>query len=388
MLRLAAPAPASDPAGPRSNVADAADGRDSLNLAEFPLTLLSDRPPAGCEELRYTDTVYDSGAGGKPVTRTLRVVPAAGVGLPTAADGDVLLALIQLTHRANRFSDRTVTFTRHGVIQLLGWDPGGRHYVRVEQALNRWVGVTLYFDRAWWDRRRRCWVDERLHVLDRVSLRASDGAPSELTWGEVVFASFAADGLKRLDLATYTGLKTPAARRLYRFLDKRLYRQPVAAFDLRHLCEEKVGFSRGYDAANLKRLVARAAAELVACGFLEPAAPDERFLPAGRPGEWRVCFARARTAADAPAGGETPSLAGELAARGVSPPVAAALCAQFPPAHVQARLDVFDWLREARDPRVEKNSPGYLVDSVRRGYAPPADFPAPPARTSTPSPSG
>ena len=34
-------------------------GRDELNLAEFPITLLSDRVPKGCKTLVFEDKVFD-----------------------------------------------------------------------------------------------------------------------------------------------------------------------------------------------------------------------------------------------------------------------------------------------------------------------------------------
>jgi hypothetical protein len=51
---------------PAASAPDLADGRDELNLAEFPLTLLSDRSPAGVDRLTFTDVVYDSGDAGRP----------------------------------------------------------------------------------------------------------------------------------------------------------------------------------------------------------------------------------------------------------------------------------------------------------------------------------
>ena len=40
-------------------------GRDELNLAEFPITLLADRVPDGCTEITFEDEVYDHQAGEK-----------------------------------------------------------------------------------------------------------------------------------------------------------------------------------------------------------------------------------------------------------------------------------------------------------------------------------
>src|SRR3954462_173053 len=78
-------------------------GRDELNLAEFPITLLTDRAPDGCKTLVFRDEVYDQQAG-QMVARKLTVTGSDAYGLPTALDDELLVALIQLTKQANNFS--------------------------------------------------------------------------------------------------------------------------------------------------------------------------------------------------------------------------------------------------------------------------------------------
>ena len=36
------------------------------------------------------------------------------------------------------------------------------------------MGVTLYYQNAWWNKKRRCWVDEKFHVLDNTRLFQRD----------------------------------------------------------------------------------------------------------------------------------------------------------------------------------------------------------------------
>src|SRR3954465_3430239 len=88
-------------------------GRDELNLAEFPITLLSDRVPGGCKTLVFEDKVFDQQAG-EMVTRKLTVTGSNAHGLPTAVDDEVLVALLQLTKLAG-FRDPKVQFSRYEV---------------------------------------------------------------------------------------------------------------------------------------------------------------------------------------------------------------------------------------------------------------------------------
>ena len=81
-------------------------GRDELNLAEFPITLLADRVPDGCKTLEFEDTVFDQQANAL-VTRRLTITGSDRYGLPTAVDDEILVALIQLTKIGNNFHEST-----------------------------------------------------------------------------------------------------------------------------------------------------------------------------------------------------------------------------------------------------------------------------------------
>src|SRR6185437_4623505 len=85
-------------------------GRDEMNLAEFPITLLTDRVHQGKKTLCYEDR------HGK-----LTVTGSDAYGLPTAADADVIVALIQLTKLRTNFTDPMVNFTRYELLKLLNW---------------------------------------------------------------------------------------------------------------------------------------------------------------------------------------------------------------------------------------------------------------------------
>jgi len=63
-----------------------------------------------------------------------------------------------------------------------------------------------------------------------------------------------------------------------------------------------------------------------------------------------------------------------LVERGVTAAVAGRLVAEHPEAEVLERLAAFDWLVGRRDGRVSKSPAGYLVESIRKGYAPPKGF--------------
>src|SRR5690606_33255702 len=211
-------------AAPRLN-----DGKDEMNLAEFPLCSLSDRLPDGQKSLVFEDRVWDASRGGM-ISRQLTITASAEYGLPTARDDEVLLGLIQLS-KLQDFASQTVSFSRYQLIRLLGWRMESKSYLRIETSLNRWVGVTLYYKNAWWNKKDGRWADEKFHILDNVTLFDRDQVGlgqtalpiSKFKWNDVVFRSFRAGNLKKLDFEFYKRLRSAIAKRLYRFLDKRFY---------------------------------------------------------------------------------------------------------------------------------------------------------------------
>src|SRR5918997_3026505 len=280
--------------------------KDELNLAEFPISSLTDRIPDGQTTLVFEDKLERRDS--PPIVRRLTIMGTHKHGLPTCLDDEVLVGLIQLTKRRSNFTDAKVAFSRYELIELLGWPQSGQSYRRIEEALHRWVGVVLMYENAWWDNVAKSWVDENFHVLDNVTLydrerrgrAAKSGATSGRTakgeragvarmekvplplssfrWNEVIFQSFQSGNLKQLDLEFYLRLRLPTTKRMFRFLDKRFYRRDRLDFDLRTLACEHIGLSRSYKPTELKRKLRPALEGLEQLGFLEPLAEEERYL--------------------------------------------------------------------------------------------------------------
>ena len=363
------------------------DGRDELNLAEFPLCALSHRLRPDQKTVQFQDQIRDDSRG-EMITRQLTIVGSDAYGLPRALDDEVLLGLIQLTKQRG-FTDRKVPFTRYQLIQLLGWRDETKSYERVEISLNRWTGVTLYYQNAWRNRAKKCWMNEKFHVLDNVwlchrpelTVMTTDGdesAPgSAFVWNEVIFNSFQVGNLKAIDFDFFKNLHSAIAKRLYRFLDKRFFLRDSWEFDLKELACEHVGLARGYDTASLKRKLRPAIIELERKGFLEPKPDAERFRKI-RAGNWQVTFGKAKEAApgmflksDLPV---TEGLETALITRGVSPVTARTIIGQYPAQQIQAQLEVFDWMNERQDKKLSRNPPGFLVSAIKGNYASPRDF--------------
>jgi hypothetical protein len=350
------------------------EGKDEMNLAEFPLSLLADRAGPDQRSLCFEDSVWDEGRRER-ITRQLMVTASEKHGLPTALDDEVLLGLVQLSKQRN-FEDRKVPFTRYQLVELLGWREEGRSYARLEESLLRWVGVTLHYRNAWWSREEQSWVDETFHVLDNVTLldrervarkRKQDALPlSQFIWNDVLFRSFQSGNLKALDFEFYRSLESSVARRLYRFLDKRFFHTKRWEFDLKELACTHVGLSRNYDTANLKRKLLPGLVELEEKGFL--ASRSERFRRVST-GRWLVTIESARTKKV-----EVPETVRWLTERGVTAATAQSLVAAIPLERIRHHVETFDWLVSKKDARALRNAPGFLASSIRDDYAAPQGF--------------
>jgi Replication initiator protein A len=341
-------------------------GRDEMNLAEYPITLLTERVPPGCKTMVFEDQ-----------HGRLTVIGSDAYGLPTALDSDVIVALIQLTKQRNDFTDPTVEFSRYELLKLLGWENRGWNYRRLSESLHRWVTVTLKYDGCWWDNKRKRRVSASFHVLDRLVVPDEDDSRvvSSFTWGKDFFDSCRAGNLKRLDLEAYFALKSAISKQLYRHLDKRFYLRPEWTYDLRELAHERVGMSRNYAPWKIKQELNHALEELEQVGLLEPMTPADRYSKTGR-GAWNIRLVR-----KLPAPAETKpkpepeptGLERELIERGVTRTIAAELVRDFPEERVRRQVEVVDWLREHRPTKV-KDVGAYLAEAIRKDFAVPAGF--------------
>ncbi len=275
--------------------------RDELNFAEFPLAALDKKSSA--QSLVFEDRIFDQSTRSW-VFRKLTVSPSREFGLPTALDEEVLLGLVQLTAKGT-FAGRRLHFTRYELIDELGWDRGAKSYRRIDTSLRKWTGVTLYYDNAWWSKAEQAWVSEHFHVIDRATLldrerrsRRVKSAPedpnagkSSVVWNELVFNSFEAGYLKKLDFEFLRNLRTPTSKRVYRFLDKRFYKKDRWSVDLRVFACEHIGLSKSYSNSKLRERLGPAISELESKGFLAHLPAETRFEQVRR-GDWRVHLAK------------------------------------------------------------------------------------------------
>ena len=254
-----------------------ATSRDEMNLAEFPLAILSTRANPKIKTLEFTDTHRQK--TGELVERKWIITGADKFGLPTATDDDVVLGLMRLTMDRG-FRDRKVYFTRYELMKILRWSPEGRSYQRLTKSLDRLSGVRVRASNAFYDNSSKAFQTKNFGIIDAYeindgraikgdSTRKSKDTKSFFIWSEVLFDSFKAGFIKKLDLDLYFSLSSAVSRRLYRYLDKHFYYRSSIERPLMKFAFEKIGLSRNYKyVSTIKQQLEPACQELIALGFL------------------------------------------------------------------------------------------------------------------------
>ncbi|NDC36501.1 MAG: RepB family plasmid replication initiator protein [Proteobacteria bacterium] len=245
--------------------------RDEMNLAEFPLTVLSTRTNAAIKTLEFSDSV--KGKNGEVLNRKWIITGADKFGLPTASDDEVLLGLLKLTVDSG-FGERKVYFTRYELLKILRWSTEGRSYTRLQKALDRLSGVRIKASNGFFDNETKLHSTRNFGIIDAYEINDGRGPgievkPSFFIWSETIFKSFQVGFIKKLDLDFLLDLKSAVSKRLYRYLDKHFWYRARVQQNLFTLAHEKLGVSRTYSyASQLRQQLDPAIEELVERGFL------------------------------------------------------------------------------------------------------------------------
>lgn len=242
--------------------------RDEMNLAEFPLTVLSTRADPSIKTLEFSDTIRSK--TGEMVTRHWIITGADKFGLPTSSDDEVLLGLLKLTVD-HGFENRKVFFTRYELLKVLQWTTEGRSYTRLQKALDRLTGVRIKATNAFFDNSTKAHSTRNFGLIDAYEINdgKKNNIPSFFIWSEVLFNSFQAGFIKKLDLSFFISLQSAVSKRIYRYLDKHFWYKSQVKINLFTFAHEKIGVSRSYKyISSLKQQIDPACDELVKRGFL------------------------------------------------------------------------------------------------------------------------
>jgi hypothetical protein len=249
-------------------------GKDELNIAEWPNGLLSKRPSKNVKTRVFEDKFGD-------MKRTVTITGSDKYGFPGYKEDEVLFGLVNVTREKNALTDRTVRFKRSELVRTLGWPDKGKSWRDVAQALNVIAGTLFVYENAWYEKgsTKKKFVNRKFHMLDHVDLVSEnvEGAEYTITWGQVIFESFQCGSIKSIDPDFWRGLKSPVAKRLFRFLDKQFWNSNTLRYDLVLLGVHKLGMTENAHVGKLKRGIASGIRELEEKKYLVTVPLRERF---------------------------------------------------------------------------------------------------------------
>src|SRR5436309_2589540 len=129
-----------------------ADGRDEMNLADFPISALQRQQPSDADgrkrdRLEFEATRYDP-VSHQRVRQRVTLTSSARDGLPTPADEHVILALLYVAKHSNNFTEATVYFAPSQMFDVMGWSANGRSYTRLRDVLRRLKSLTIRYENA------------------------------------------------------------------------------------------------------------------------------------------------------------------------------------------------------------------------------------------------
>jgi hypothetical protein len=375
-------------------------GKDEMNLADFAIGIIGSGT-----ELKTIERSQVIKTSESRLEQSWSVTGSAKWGLPQPCDDDILLALFYLASE-KRFQMQNVIFSRYGLCQIMGWSRCGKNYEKIEDGLRRLSTVKIEARQSFFDGHSKNYVSRVFGILDGYTIsecsRLKNLERSSARFSDVIWKSVEAENLKRIDLKIYYSLRSPIAKRLYRFLDKRRAKKPSFDLELDSLASMNLGLSsetRRFP-SQIKQTLDRAHKELEKIGFLKLATYFK-----GSNGRWRVRYTfgkdlgqnfqetsalkieptdtpppRIASACAISSNQETPLEERALTERGVSCKRAREL-ALAKPNRILDLIDFYDFVL-SNQPSYWQNPVGWLIRAVEDGYIIPIDFPGyqPPAQ--------
>jgi len=270
-------------------------GKDHLNLADWRVSTASNQQTYKKDGSKVDFVEYVIRRAGSEAMSVTLESPAT-IGLPTAADEDVIIGLLALA-KEQRFESDTVHFVPSKLLSTMGLSIAQKNFHRLERSLKRLRAVTLTYKLAWYDRKKAAVepilitgvLSEAKLVLRKGRRPTGEIPDSYVQWTKNFYQSLKDGNLTDLNLDLYFNWERPGSKHLYRHLNKvwhagkkpKLYER-----DLKELACGHLGMTENKD---LKRNLHRIITEMESKQYLQPMPEADRYQKV-RPGVWRVRF--------------------------------------------------------------------------------------------------
>jgi len=347
--------------------------RVECNMEEFPYFRLGKRNSKDFNKIHFAREVRSNDGG--TIKQRWVVVADSELGLPGPFDQDVYVAMEAIIDEVGIHPEGYVPFTCYRIAQILGKDHSGRTYQGIREALMRMVSTRITSEKAFYLRDERVWISETFHLYDSVRFEERQSARTRAAFEyNLLFpcrwyiASRRANYVKPLDMNLYKQLGLPAAKKLYRYLDKRRHSSPrEVKVDLFHLADV-LPIAPSFP-SKLKQVLRPPCQQLKDVGFLH----DFKIVQIYGTKTWQAIF----TFPD-----QQPIIGHDhridpkvqmLMDRGITQTAAESLVHAYPE-RIQPQIEAFDWMSANKNRATKNNPAGYLRKAIEDNYAPPKGF--------------
>ncbi len=224
-----------------------------LNLAEFPVAVLSKRLPANLKVIEYEDTIV--GRDGKVVPRTWRVKGSIEYGFGSNQALGTLFELFQIWKEQD-FETPVIRFgSVYNLCKRMGLENAQTAYERIRKDLSALVEIAIEAKNAFWDNEKKAYVDQTFHLFDRVRFYHKEATSrqqvlpfahieaSKELWGSI--EANALITLRQVDSEFFHSL-TPTEQRLALYLGKMLHSATEHWRDVQTLARQLPIFAKSY----------------------------------------------------------------------------------------------------------------------------------------------
>jgi plasmid replication initiation protein len=196
------------------------------NLEEFPFFQLGRKRQEGTAT--YERTIEGKNAS---LLRQRFEVSASKYSLPGPLDMDVYLAVLELLEiKGGMPESGRLYFSLYELLQILGWQPGGRTYAKLKESLRRIALTGIESENAFYSKGEDRLITDSFRLwsvhFSETTTKGSDSESSSsrhyIRFDEWFIRSFQDHYLKGLDTNFYWELDSPLSRRLYRLVDHKI----------------------------------------------------------------------------------------------------------------------------------------------------------------------
>jgi len=244
--------------------------KDEMNLAEYPIQLLTKEVPEETKTIEWHGEVTLK--DGRKKEASWIVTGSDKYGLPRYPDRDVLLAIMYYWHKQGFESPRVVINNLAEMLRLMNWGVSKLAYERLKESLNRIVhtGITAIY--SFWDNEIKDYLPYKAFTLFQdAEISYTDAKKKryalKISASEVLWKSVKNSYIKSLNATFYFSLKKPTAKALYAFLDKKAYKNEEFSIEIYNLAS-RLGISTSQPKKKIKQLLKEASEVLI----------DKRFL--------------------------------------------------------------------------------------------------------------